>query len=237
MKTKPFSPAFTTGMILLTLFLLVSCHSDNSTGQYKGTPYEDTAYKQGVQIIPGKLQCEYYDFGGEGVAFHDSDSVNSGSGGLNKADGTYLHEFRISEAVDISYTKFQNPPIDNSAYNFVEPEKDQLYVGWTSPGEWTKYTIDVEKEGTYQLGLMFTSNQDGEISFSVNDLDVTGPVSIPSTFVAADSADFRQWHHWNYIDNIATIQLEKGVQTFTIHTVEIGQMNYDFIRFDLVVDP
>lgn len=237
MKTKPIYPALANGMILLTLFLLVACNSNEGTGKYKGTPYKDMVYKQGAQHIPGKLQCEYYDFGGEGVAFHDSDSINSGSGGLNKADGSYLHEFRIHEAVDISYTKFQDPPIDNSEYNFVEPEKDQLYVGWTSPGEWTKYTIEVETEGTYQLGLMFTSNQDGKISFSVNDLDVTGPVSIPSTFVAADSVDFRQWHHWNYMNNIATVQLEKGIQTFTIHTVEIGQMNYDFIRFELVVNP
>lgn len=237
MKVRLIKSAFTTGMILLTLLILESCNSNNSTAEYQGRPFEDIVYKQGAQVIPGKLQCEYYDLGGEGVAYHDSDSTNSGSGGLNKADGSYLHEFRIDEAVDISYTKFRDPPIDNSAYNFVEPEKDQLYVGWTSPGEWTKYTIDVETAGTYQLGLMFTSNQDGIISFSVNDMDVSGPVSVPSTFVAADSVDFRQWHHWNYIDNIATVQLKKGVQTFTIHTVEIGQMNYDFIRFDLVVDP
>lgn len=237
MKIQPIKIALTTGMILQTLLILVSCNSNKSTAEYKGRPFEDMVYKQGAQVIPGKLQCEYYDFGGEGVAYHDSDSTNSGSGGLNRADGSYLHEFRIDEAVDISYTKFRDPPIDNSDYNFVEPEKDQLYVGWTSPGEWTKYTIDVEKEGTYQLGLMYTSNQDGKISFSVNDMDISGPVSVPLTFVAADSVDFRQWHHWNYIDNIATIQLKKGLKTFTIHTVEIGQMNYDFIRFDLVVDP
>ncbi|TFH21749.1 MAG: carbohydrate-binding protein [Bacteroidia bacterium] len=197
-------------------------------------PFEDSVYKEGAQIVPGKLQCEYYDQGGEGVAFHDSDSVNSGSGGLNKADGSYLHEFRIHEAVDISYTKFQDPPIDNTPYNFVEQEKDQLYVGWTEPGEWTKYTIHVDKEGTYDLGLMYTANQDGKISFSVNDLDVTGPIEVPSTFVVADTVAFRQWHHWNYIDKLAQIQLKKGIQTFTIHTVEIGSMNYEFVNFKLV---
>ncbi|MEI6424613.1 MAG: hypothetical protein WCP55_20515, partial [Lentisphaerota bacterium] len=42
--------------------------------------------------LPGKLQCEYYDLGGEGVAFHETDSINSGSGKLNPADGSYLHE-------------------------------------------------------------------------------------------------------------------------------------------------
>ena len=221
------------GSLTLSLLLCAACNSNN-IGNYSGTPYEDLVYKGGAQTIPGKLQCEYYDFGGEGVAFHDSDSVNSGSGGLNKADGSYLHEFRIDEAVDISYTKFRDPPIDNTSYNFVEQEKDQLYVGWTNPGEWIKYTIDVKTEGTYDLGLMYTANQNGIISFSVNDLDITGPLSITSTFVAEDTVAFRQWHHWNYIDNIARVQLKKGIQTFTIHTVEIGSMNYEFVNFTLL---
>ena len=219
--------------IAVSLLLMVGCNS-NKPVSYSGTPFEDSVYKEGAQIVPGKLQCEFYDQGGEGIAFHDSDSVNSGSGGLNKADGSYLHEFRIHEAVDISYTKFQDPPIDNTPYNFVDPEKDQLYVGWTNPGEWIKYTIQVEKAGTYDLGLMYTANKKGIISFSVNDLDITGPISIPSTFVAEDTVAFRQWHHWNYIDDLAQVQLKKGIQTFTIHTVEIGSMNYEFVNFTLL---
>jgi hypothetical protein len=225
--------------IRITLFyvfcvlLQTSCQS-KFPGDYKGTPYADKMYNSGPQIIPGKLQCEYYDFGGEGVAFHDVDSINSGSGRLNPADGTYLNEFRIKEAVDISYTKFRDPAIDNNPYNFVEPQKDQLYVGWTQPGEWTKYTVNVKRTGTYQLGIMYTSNQNGKISISVNDKDATGPISIPSTFVAADTVAWRQWHHWNYIDQIGRIALKKGLQTITLHTVEIGQMNYDYIEFKLV---
>jgi len=233
MKTYPNRTTLTLGIILINLLVLGACNFNKSAANYAGTPFEDRVYKSGAQKVPGKLQCEYYDRGGEGVAFHDSDSINSGSGGLNLADGSYLHEFRIHEAVDISYTKFQDPPIDNTDYNFVDTEKDQLYVGWTAPDEWTKYTIDVQTEGTYTLDLMYTANQVGTISFSVNDMDVSGPVSIPSTYVAEDTVAFRQWHHWNYIENIAEIQLKKGIQTFTIHTVEIGSMNYDFIHFKL----
>jgi hypothetical protein len=212
---------------------LISCQV-NPLGNYKGTPYSDSIYNAGPQIIPGKLQCEYYDFGGEGVAFHDTDSINSGSGRLNPADGTYLHQFRMNEPVDISYTKFRDPAIDNNAYNLVEPEKDQLYLGWTLPGEWTKYTVNVTKAGTYQLGIMYTSNQNGKISLAVNDQDVTGSLLIPNTFVAADSIPWRQWHHWNRIDSLSTIELKEGLQTLTIHTVEIGQMNYDYIKFEWI---
>jgi hypothetical protein len=229
---KKFSLIF--GIITLSTLLFCRCNSNSSAGSYRGTPYSDSVYKIGAQIIPGILQCEYYDFGGEGIAYHDNDSINSGSGHLNPKDGSYLNEFRIGEAVDISYTKFREPAIDNNSFNFVEPEKDQFYVGWTSPGEWTKYTINVEAAGSYKLGLMYTSNQNGKISFSINDVNITAPISVPTTFVPGDSVAWRQWHHWNYIDNIANIHLNKGLQTFTIHTVEIGQMNYDFINFQKV---
>jgi len=223
----------TISISVLCLAALLSCQV-SSLGDYKGKPYSDVVYKDGPQSIPGKLQCEYYDFGGEGVAFHDSDTINSGSGRLNPADGSYLNEFRINEAVDISFTKFRDPAVDNNAYNFTEPEKDQLYVGWTAPGEWTKYTVKVTNAGTYKLGLMFTSNQNGKIAISVNDLSATGPIAITTTFVEADSVPWRQWHHWNYIDDIAKIDLKEGLQTITIHTVETGQMNYDYIKFQLV---
>ena len=213
--------------------VLLSCHS-NFPGDYKGTPFADISYHAGPQTILGRLQCEYYDLGGEGVAFHDADTINSGSGRLNPADGSYLNEFRMKEAVDISFTKFRDQAIDNNPYNFVEPQKDQLYVGWTVPGEWIKYTVNVNRAGTYQLGIMYTSNQNGKISFSVNDKDATGPLKIPSTFVEADTVAWRQWHHWNYIDHIARLYLKKGLQTITIHTVETGQMNYDFINFKFV---
>src|ERR1039458_4900191 len=53
----------------------------------------------GPQKIPGKVLCAYYDLGGEGVAYHDSDPKNHGSGELNPADCTYLNEFRIHEGV------------------------------------------------------------------------------------------------------------------------------------------
>ena len=220
---------FLSTSVILFLFLL-ACQNA-AKAKYEGKPFEDSQYKSGAQILPGKLQCEYYDLGGEGIAFHDSDSINSGSGRLNPADGSYLHEFRMNEPVDISFTKFMDPAIDNSSYNFVEPEPNQLYVGWTNPGEWTKYTVNVEKTGTYQLGIMYTSNQNGKISIAVNDKDASGSISIPTTYVAADSVAWRQWHHWNYIDSIASIELKSGVQTITLHTVEIGQMNYDFISF------
>ncbi len=231
MNAKKCFYIFSFGMIILGFGIQGFCQSTKNEKSYQGKPFIDSKYKGGAQVLPGKLQCECYDLGGEGVAFHDTDSINSGSGKLNPADGSYLHEFRMNEAVDISYTKFQDPPIDNNAFNLVEPEKDQLYVGWTKPGEWTKYTVNVTEAGTYQLGLMFTSNKNGKISIAVNDKDATGLITIPSTANEKETVPWRNWHHWNSLDNMAQIELKKGIQTITLHTEELGDMNYDYINF------
>ena len=199
---------------------------------YQGKPFQDSVYPGGPQVIPGRVHCAYYDFGGEGVAYHDADTVNHGSGELNPADGSYLHEFRKNEAVDITYTK--NGEYDNHHYNFVEPELGMLYVGWTEPGEWIKYTVEVEQTGLYSVSLLYTSNQGGEIALSVNDRDVTGPIEIPTTYQEDDPLPWRQWHHWNKLSGMIEIQLEQGLQVLTLHTVSKGGMNYAYLDFELV---
>ena len=217
-----------------TLFLLAFLSWSGSYGQrYTGKPFTDSLHHD-MQTIPGRLQCALYDLGGEGVAYHDVDSINQGSGKLNPADGTYLNEFRMKEGVDLSYTKFREPPIDNNAYNLVTPPKDQLYVGWTSPGEWTRYTVLVKETGTYTLGIMYTASQGGKIAISVNDLDSTGLVEMPSTYVKDDPIPWRQWHHWSYLKDFAKLKLDKGIQIITLSTRETGQMNYGYIDFTLV---
>jgi hypothetical protein len=47
--------------------------------------YSDAIYTQGIQTIPGWRQCEYYDLGGGGIAFHDTDTSNNGSENLKTA--------------------------------------------------------------------------------------------------------------------------------------------------------
>jgi len=59
MKIKAIS------LCVLCLAGLLSC-KENSLRDYKGKPYSDVVHKGDPQSIPGKLQCEYYDFGGEG---------------------------------------------------------------------------------------------------------------------------------------------------------------------------
>src|SRR5271167_1658067 len=87
-------------LLLLVGLCLPAAAAVDKPADYRGEPFHDNAYEGGPQKIPGRVQCAYYDLGGEGIAYHDTDARNNGSGGLNPADGTYLNEFRMNEAVD-----------------------------------------------------------------------------------------------------------------------------------------
>lgn len=199
---------------------------------YRGTPFHDARYGGGAQKIPGKVLCAYYDLGGEGVAYHDTDAKNNGSGALNPADGTYLNQFRMDEGVDTSYTKFRrDPPIDDTQYDKVTPPAELLYVGWTVPGEWFNLTVDVAEAGDYSADLLYTSNRGGSISMDVDGTPATGTLTIPTTYDANDPVDWRQWHHWNVVPGIAKLHLNAGKAVLTIHIVEQGQMNLALFDF------
>jgi hypothetical protein len=197
---------------------------------YKGTPYQDSRYQGRAQAIPGIVECAYYDRGGEGIAYHDSEAKNLGSGGLNPADGTYLNQFRMGEGVDTSYTKFHEQ-IDNSPYDIVQPVEDQLYVGWTEPGEWFNITVQVAQAGVYNADLLYTSNRGGTISFDVNGKSATKPINIISTFNTSDPIAWRQWHHWNVKKNLTKLKLPAGKNILTVHILSGGNMNLAYFTF------
>ena len=72
--------------------------------------------------LPGRIEAEDYDTGGEGVAYHDTTPGNEG--------GVY----RLDD-VDIE------PLIGSKGYN----------VGWIRPGEWLEYRVKVSAGGAYTL--------------------------------------------------------------------------------------
>ncbi len=210
-------------------FCFVGCAS-MEWKTYYGRAFQDSAYQGGPQTIPGRVQCAYYDLGGESVAYHDADAVNQGSGKLNPANGDYLNEFRMHEGVDISYTKFKGQ-IDNSPYNLVTPPSGQLYVGWTQPGEWFNLTVNVKRAGRYAVDLLYTSNRGGTISLDRNGEPLTSPISIVSTRNDEDPVAWRQWHHWNVVRDAAEVDLPKGISVLTVHILTQGNMNLAFFDF------
>ena len=219
-----------TSHVLLPYLLVLTFALTGAAECYRGRPFHDGVYHGGPQQIPGRVQCAYYDSGGEGVAYHDTDAKNKGSGTLNPADGSYLNEFRMHEGVDTSYTKYHDD-IDENPYEVVHPPKDQLYVGWTDPGEWFNLTVTVKKAGRYQVGLLYTSSRGATISLALNGKDISGLIKIESTYNAADPVAWRQWHHWNYAKNLATITLPKGKCLLTLRMESEGNMNLAYLDF------
>jgi hypothetical protein len=205
------------------------CASQGWQG-YQGKPFYDASHSGGPQKIPSRVQCACYDLGGEGLAYHDADATNHGSGGLNPANGSYLNEFRMKEGVDISYTKFHDG-IDNNSYNLVQPPEGQLYVGWTQPGEWFNMTVEVEKAGAYTLDLLYTSNRGGSISLDRNGAPLVSSVDIISTRNAHDPLAWRQWHHWSVLTNMAEVKLPKGLCVLTLRILTEGNMNLAYLDF------
>lgn len=120
--------------------------SPPSTGSapYTGTPY----------ALPGVVQFENYDVGGEGVAYHDTTSGNSG--------GQYR-----SNNVDIGTTSDSG-----GGYN----------VGWVHASEWLNYTVNITAAGTYTMSIRVAQNgSGGAFHIEVDGVDKTGKLAVPNT--------------------------------------------------------
>jgi hypothetical protein len=105
--------------------------------------------------IPGRLECAFYDLGGEGVAYHDTTPINILSAVLNqqaihqRPHATPYHwSFRRDDGVDVSYVK---DFADLNHPNNPDPAVNQLYIGGTEDGEWCNYTVEVRKSGVYKI--------------------------------------------------------------------------------------
>ena len=89
----------------------------------KRTPYKSIA------SIPGIVEAENFDKGGEGFTFHDSDSNDEAKSGYRSDN----------EGVDIKAS--------NGGH----------VLGWTSQDEWYEYTVDVKQAGKYSCDAIVSS--------------------------------------------------------------------------------
>jgi hypothetical protein len=100
------------------------------------------------------VQLENYDGGGEGVAYHDTTSGNSG--------GAYR-----TNNVDIETTGDTGGGFDLKSVKQTE---------------WLKYTVNVAAAGTYTLDLRVASlGAGGTFHLEVNGVNKTGPLVVPNT--------------------------------------------------------
>lgn len=107
--------------------------------------------------IPGTIQAENYDNGGDGVTYHDNDSQNQGDA-----------SFRTSEGVDI-----------------VNGNGGRA-IGYTGTDEWMEYTVNIAKDGYYTYDAVASSGTTGSgfrlyVSDDSGLTDITGNISVPQT--------------------------------------------------------
>jgi hypothetical protein len=138
-------------------------HSTNNAGDSASSNIASATTQAAVEgpfggtpaAVPGQIEAENFDTGGEGVAFHDTDSANQG--------GAY----RPSEAVDIQATTDTG-----GGYN----------VGWIQQGEWLNYTVNVKAAGAYDLALRVSNpGAGGKLHVEIDGVNVTGSLTVPNT--------------------------------------------------------
>lgn len=129
-----------------------------------------TASPSANLIVPGVFRAAQYDFGREGVAYHDTLSSNTGgmgsgfqswnSGWNTRNDGVDLGLWRDTSVKSKSVVPVQRP-----------------VLGWNDAGEWVQYTANVAP-GNYQLQFK-SSGPGGDLHVEVNGANVTGTVHLP----------------------------------------------------------
>lgn len=107
--------------------------------------------------IPGTLQAEEYDKGGDGVTYHDNDANNQGDA-----------SFRTSEGVDV---------VNGNGGNAI---------GYTGTDEWLEYTVNVTQAGYYTYEAVASSGTTGSgFRLELSDVDgitkLTDNISVPQT--------------------------------------------------------
>jgi endonuclease/exonuclease/phosphatase family metal-dependent hydrolase len=110
--------------------------SSGSTTSDPPSSGTQTPFKGSPLALPGTISAADFDNGGQGIAYGDGTSGNSGS---------------VYRNTDVD---LQGASI--GGYN----------VGWTTAGEWLQYTVNVAATGTYNVSLRVAAQSSSSIEFS-----------------------------------------------------------------------
>ena len=143
----------TAGVQVLRINVLTGGFNLNRVDVTESAPEVEQAPFDGDPIqLPGVIEMENFDVGGQGVAYLDNTPGNSGG------------QYRDTD-VDLENCS-------EGGFN----------VGYTDDGEWFEYTVDVASEGRYDLGFrVSTPNTTSAVGLSAGGVDLTGRVPVPNT--------------------------------------------------------
>jgi len=161
------------------------------------TPY----LGQPVDIATSPVLAVNFDNGGEGIAYHDNTPQNING------------QYRPNDAVDINKGSSVGP----SGFS----------VGYTAPGEWLNYTINVSQSGYYTFhATVANSGRGGTFHMDIDGGDFTGEMTVPNS---------GPWDTWTTISSKA-FALTSGTHVMRIAMDQPGYWGNigDFDSFSFV---
>lgn len=148
-----------------------------------------------VFTLPGKIEMEDYDLGGQGIAYYDKDVENQGEA-------------------------YRNDGVDIVTVDSISDAKGYA-IGYTQEGEWTEYSIAVEKTAPYFYKAHVASGLDfSSFIIMVDGKQVADTVKIPQT----DS-----WNTYTTVDG-KTSEIEAGDHILRVR-ISGAYSNVDWIAF------
>lgn len=212
------------GFGLFVAFFGSRARADIPAG-YTGTPFKGTPTS-----LPGRVDFENFDNGGQKVAWSvDDHTGNFGVGGCAannyRADLPHPQLCLTNQGTEVdNYT--MGPLLGHKYPSDAMPQS--IYIGYTHGVDWVKQTVNVTKAGTYKLSSVWASEPGGAdaIKFQVSFNDVLkADVKLAGT---------GGYHNWVPYPDFATVELEAGVQVLQF-AAKSQHLNYDYIQFSLVL--
>jgi aryl-phospho-beta-D-glucosidase BglC (GH1 family) len=161
-------------------------------------------------VIPGTIAAPEYDLGRYGKAYNDAEVAN-----YHGSTGTYT-------AWNNGWS-YRNDGVDIESSNDTDPGSNGFNVGWTSDNEWLQYTADIDSSAVYTVKFRYAVlGATSKIRLQVNDADVTGTISLPTT------GGYQSWNTFTIND----VVLYQGRQRIKV-IFDKGGANFSSIGFFL----
>lgn len=188
-------------------------HVDNTvqtkefTVEVEGPAISQWPFGDAPIAIPGILEFENYDKGGEGKAYHDTEEEN-------KAETAGSATYRDDDGIDVQ----------------VSSDGTLINVGYSAAEEWMEYTVNVAEAATYKFDFSLASGSDnGGSSVKIQLVDEYDNITD-----LGETGDFANTGGWGTYTSLVVkdIELNAGEQVLRFYYTG-GGVNLDKVEVTL----
>lgn len=109
-----------------------------------------------------------FDLGRNNYAYWDTDTAN-----YHVTTGNYT-------AWNVGWS-YRNDGVDIEPSGDEDDKNNGFNVGWTNPGEWLQYTLNVDSTDVYEMKIRYAGAGSGKVKVSVDGAISTESISLPAT--------------------------------------------------------